>query len=121
MVAPAYHAGLVRYTEAVGAVVAPEGFRADVPARGTFRPLQVAVCEELPCVAVVYLVFVGERQVRSVAVQQSRAQREAAAAPLGIRIQGEAHAGKRQDYRLFHRHSSSSKSALNESADSTSS
>ena len=121
MVASPRDAGFVSHAEAVGTVILPERFRAYMLAGFTLCPLQVAVGKELPRMAVVHLVFVGQRHVQLVLVQQPRSERKAAAAPLCIRADGEAHAGNRQDNRLSHCHSSSSNAVLNESADSTSS
>ena len=71
--------------------------------------------------AVVHFVLVGERHIHAVLIQQPHTKREATAVALGVRIYNEAHAGKHQYHHLFHRHSSSNKVVLNESADSTSS
>ena len=58
MIAAPYHARLVCHAKAIGAVVAPEGFRTDMAARAAFGPLQVAVGKELPRVPVVHFMFV---------------------------------------------------------------
>ena len=121
MVASTHHTRFVRHTETISAVVAPEGFRTNMTARFTFRPFQIAVGEKLPRMAVVHFMFVSKRYVHAVLIQQSHSKREAAAVTLRTCIHEDAHAGKHQYYRLFHRHSSSNKAVLNESADSTSS
>ena len=90
-------------------------------ARAAFLPLQVTVGEELPRVAVVHLVLVGECHVHAVLIQCPHAEREAAAALLCARVQGETHGGENKDNRLLHAHSSSSRVTLNESAARTSS
>ncbi len=107
MVAPAYHAGLVRHAEAVGAVVAPEGLRAD-GRTGRIRPIAGSRWQRTPTRggSSSRVRRQASRPYRSCTA--ARAQREAAAVALCIRTQGEAHAGKRQDQRLSHRHSSSS-------------
>lgn len=72
MVASPRDAGFVSHAEAVGAVVPPERFRAYMLAGFALCPLQVAVGKELSRMAVVHLVFVGQRHVQPVLVQQPR-------------------------------------------------
>ncbi len=50
-------ARLVGSSDAPGAVVVPKGFRADMPARGTFRPFAVAIHKILPYVVVLGFMF----------------------------------------------------------------
>jgi hypothetical protein len=94
---------------------------ADMFARGALGPLQVAVGEKFPRMTVVDLVFVGKCRIHAVLVEQPYTEREASAASLCARTGSDAHTGQYQDNRLFHGHSSSNRSAWNESAASTSS
>ena len=67
------------------------------------------------------VVFVGKCRIHAVLVEQPYTEREASAASLCARTGSDAHTGQYQDNRLFHGHSSSNRSAWNESAASTSS
>ena len=96
MVASTHHTRFVRHTETVSAIVAPEGFRTNMTARFTFRPFQIAVGEELPRMTVVHFMLVSKRYVHAVLIQQSHAEREAAAVALRMGIGGKPYADKHQ-------------------------